>query len=425
MIKVLVTNDDGIDVRGLTVLVDALSKYADVYVAAPKVQQSGKSHAITFMREVSAEKRDVKGAVEAYVVDGTPADCVKWAAGRLREEGVALDYVFSGINLGYNAGIAAYYSGTVAGAREAAINGIRSIALSVGNAEATKFDYILGLLPRLMDMSSRLTPSTILNVNAPDIESWEIRGVRVAETAPAGYGIRFVFANTEGNHYQMKGEPDHRDDRMRYDIDWNDAGYVSVSPIPTSFEDPVALMKLKGQIAVSDHLAVIVDAQETVAEGLKKPNKFRRNISKFARCISRMGAPLLICETFGGGATFEEIEEAAGEAERVVHMQPDAWSAPDMQKHTGSVTARKVLIAGAATNAALLQTALGFVERGYDVTVLEDCCAASKKKEHRFAVDELRAAGCSISSCETAVMKVSADCERVIRDSVTKILEAD
>ena len=150
MVKVLVTNDDGIDVHGLTILVEALAQHADVYVVAPKEQQSGKSHSITFMREVTPEERDVKGAVAAWVLDGTPADCVMWAIDYLRDElGITPDYVISGINLGYNSGLAAYYSGTIAGAREGAINNIRSIALSAGSHKASHFDYMLGMLPQL------------------------------------------------------------------------------------------------------------------------------------------------------------------------------------------------------------------------------------------------------------------------------------
>ena len=180
MVKVLVTNDDGIDVHGLTILVEALAQHADVYVVAPKEQQSGKSHSITFMREVTPEERDVKGAVAAWVLDGTPADCVMWAIDYLKDElGIIPDYVISGINLGYNSGLAAYYSGTIAGAREGAINNIRSIALSAGSHKASHFDYMLGLLPQLMEMSDKISPRTILNVNAPDHTECERSGSSV------------------------------------------------------------------------------------------------------------------------------------------------------------------------------------------------------------------------------------------------------
>ena len=75
MLKVLVTNDDGIDSLGLRVLVEALAEHADVYVVAPQEEQSAKSHSITFLREVSAEEREMKGAVAAWALDGTPTDC--------------------------------------------------------------------------------------------------------------------------------------------------------------------------------------------------------------------------------------------------------------------------------------------------------------------------------------------------------------
>ena len=220
MLKVLVTNDDGIEALGLRVLVEALAEHADVYVVAPQEQQSAKSQSITFLREVSAEERELKGAVAAWTLDGTPTDCIMWGIGMLAEEGIRPDFVFSGINMGYNTGLAAYYSGTIAGAREGALNGIRSIALSVGSHQARFFDYVLGLLPRLMEMSRKISPKTVLSVNAPDIPSWDIRGVRVAEAAPYGYGVRFGFHKAESGNYQMGGAPDFTDDRMRYDFDW-------------------------------------------------------------------------------------------------------------------------------------------------------------------------------------------------------------
>ena len=188
MIKILVTNDDGIDAKGIQCLAEELGKMADVYVVAPKEQQSGKAHSITFMRDVKAEAHDLKGAIEAYAIDGTPADCVKWGLCKLSEEDITPDYVVSGINMGHNAGLAAHYSGTIAAAREGALNGIRSIAISVRHHKASHFDYVLGLLPRLIEMSSKIKPSTFLNVNAPDIPSWDVKGVKVVPAAPFGYG---------------------------------------------------------------------------------------------------------------------------------------------------------------------------------------------------------------------------------------------
>ena len=423
MLKVLVTNDDGIDALGLRVLVEALMEHADVYVVAPKEQQSGKSHSITFMREVTPEEREMKGAVAAWVLDGTPADCVMWAIDYMKDElDIVPDFVFSGINMGYNSGLAAYYSGTVAGAREGAINDIRSIALSVGSHEARFFDYLLGLLPRLMDMSRRISPRTILNVNAPNLPSWDIKGVRIVEAAPRGYGVTFGFHRTENGNFQMSGGPDFTDDRMRYDIDWNDAGYVAVSPLPTSLADPVALMRLKGQTAQSECLTVIVDAQQNMLGRLKKPERFEENITRLAHAISRMGMPILFTESGGLGDLLPQLGSYAGDSEKAEHVHPDAWTSPDMEKIVSSIDIDRVLIAGAASNIELLQTALGFIERGYEVTVIEDCCAAAKKNDHRVAMKDLEEAGCRISTLGTEVMQLASSCTKQVLDSVKNIL---
>ena len=424
MINVLVTNDDGIDALGLRVLVEALAEHADVYVVAPKEEQSAKSHSITFLREVSVEEREMKGAVAAWALDGTPVDCVMWGIGILEEEGIRPDFVFSGINMGYNTGLAAYYSGTVAGAREGAINDIRSIALSVGNHHARFFDYLLGLLPRLMDMSRRINPRTILSVNAPALPSWDIKGVRVAEAAPRGYGVFFGFSKAESGDYQMHGGPDFTDDKMRYDFDWTEAGYIAVSPLPTSLADPVALMRLKGQTAQVECLTVIVDAQQKMLGRVKKAGRFEENITKLAHAVSRMGMPLLFTQSGGDGDLLPELESYMGEAETVLHVHPDAWSSPDMEKLVMSVDADRVLIAGAASNVELLQTALGFIERGYEVTVIEDCCAASKKTDHKVAMRDLEDAGCRISTLGTEVMKLASSCSKQVLDSVKNILFA-
>ena len=424
--KVLVTNDDGIDARGLRILVEALSEHADVYVVAPATQQSGKSHSITFLREVTPQERDVKGAVAAWVLDGTPADCVMWAIDYLEyEEGVTLDFVISGINLGFNTGLAAYYSGTVAGAREGAINGIRSIALSVGGQggmDVEHFDYLVGLLPQLMEMSKQIDPGTILSVNAPDIPSWDIKGVRVAETAPRGYGLRFFFEKKKNGNYQMTGEADYLDDNMRYDIDWCAASYVAVSPIPTTLSDTAALMRLKGLTQETDCLTLIVDPQEKMPVRMKNAGGFISNLEKLSRSVSRMGKPLIIAESYDMGEILPQVKRHAAEAETVRHIHPDVWTSPDLEKYTGAIDFRTVLIAGAATNVELLQTVPGFLRRGYKAVVLEDCCDSADKRGHELAIKMMEDMGCTISTLETEVMKMAGSCSKQVLDAVKNIL---
>ena len=426
MPKVLVTNDDGIDAHGLRILVDALSKHADVYVVAPADQQSGKSHSITFLREVTPQERDVKGAVAAWVLDGTPADCVMWAIDYLRdEEGVEPDFVISGINLGFNTGLAAYYSGTVAGAREGAINGIRSIALSVGGQDgmsAEHFDYLIGLLPQLMEMSMQIDPGIILSVNAPDVPSWDIKGVRVAETAPRGYGIRFFFEKKKNGNYQMTGEADYLDDNMRYDIDWCAASYVAVSPIPTTLSDPVALMRLKGLARAADCLTLIIDPQEKMPVHLKNADRLTGNLEKLTRAVSRMDLPIIVAESYDMGDILPQIKKYASEAETVRHIHPDVWTSPDLEKFAGAIDCRKVLVAGAATNVELLQTVPGFLRRGYEVVVLKDCCDSADTDGHDLSIKMMEDMGCRISTLETEVMMLAGSCPKQVLNSVKNIL---
>ena len=211
---------------------------------------------------------------------------------------------------------------------------------------------------------------------------------------------------------------------MRYDIDWNEAGYVAVSPLPTSLADPVALMRLKGQTAQTECVTVIVDAQKKTLKRVKKPDVFEENITKLAHAVSRMGMPLLFTQSGGSGDLLPELGSYMGEAETVIHVHPDAWSSPDMEKLLSSVDAERVLIAGAASNIELLQTALGFIERGYEVTVIEDCCAASKKSDHKVAMKDLEDAGCRVSTLGTEVMKLAASCSKQVLDSVKNILFA-
>jgi 5'/3'-nucleotidase SurE len=449
MRNVLVVNDDGIDAKGIRMLIEALTPLADVYVVAPATEQSGKSQSITFQRTITAEKRDIKGAAAAYAIDGTPTDCAKWGIGFFEREDLKLDYVISGINLGYNAGLAAYYSGTISAAREAALNGYKSIALSAGSHQAEEFDYLLSMLPMLFEMSDKLSPGVILNVNVPNLPADQIKGYMILEAAPFGYGEKYIFAKAgevfkiretagvasfsdfarggavESDEYQMVGVPGKRGDEIRYDMDANALGYAAISPIPTSLSDRVSLAKLQNAYAEDMLLTVIVDAQIDVLDELDKGDEIALRISSLAHCMDRMDIPMLLTECYGKGELIEGVKEHCSRAELAERMEPDAWFSSDLGKYTSLIEAGRILIAGAETHIALLQTALGFVERGYEVTVLEDCCASADPKEHRRAVKELKDAGCRITSFETEIMRLANDASQPVRTSVERIIRAN
>ena len=133
--NILVSNDDGIEAKGLHVLVDALSRVPgnQVYVAAPDGQRSACGHGISMFEMLKIDERQVPGAVWARAVSGTPADSVKFGMKYLaREENVRIDVVFSGINHGGNIGSDVHYSGTVSAAAEGLLCGVPAVAVSLG-----------------------------------------------------------------------------------------------------------------------------------------------------------------------------------------------------------------------------------------------------------------------------------------------------
>ncbi|XP_047950960.1 5'-nucleotidase SurE-like [Salvia hispanica] len=127
---VLVTNDDGIDAPGLQALVRTLvsSDLFQVFVCAPNSEKSAVSHCITWRKPISAKPHDISGAV-AFAVSGTPADCTSLGISKALFPSMP-DLVISGINMGSNCGYHVVYSGTVAGAREAFLNGVPAVSIS-------------------------------------------------------------------------------------------------------------------------------------------------------------------------------------------------------------------------------------------------------------------------------------------------------
>ena len=459
--KVLVTNDDGITAKGLTVLVDKLSNKFEVYAVAPAEQQSAKSMAVTFLREAGVEKCELEGAREAYIVDGTPVDCVLWAVPWFRERGIEFDYLISGINLGANVGIAAYYSGTIGAAREGALQGVRSIALSVGTTEARHFGYIINMIPRVMEMADSLSASTFLSVNAPDLEPWEVRGMRVAEVAPHGYEEKYSFSPAGDNkglshdeiewngpvnfqlaQYSLDGGPtsgsspkiglsmqsDWRlavpEADLRYDLDCVARGYAAVTPLSTVCSDDVALRKLQGRYSSYDYLAVFIDVQEHTASGIEMRNRFTGNISRFASCVRRLDLPVFVTELAGSGSLIDELSElpARSRAETAMRREFSAWGSGDFARKMAATSARKVFIAGLETHAAVLQTAIDFVRRGYEVTVIEDCCASREGHDHKMAVERLRCEGCTVTTSRAALMELVSTVSHPAAEAIARIM---
>ena len=174
--NILVSNDDGIDSRGISELAKYLSQIGNVTVIAPRSEQSAVGHAITMKIPLRVTKYYKDGDLFGYAVEGTPADCIKIGVRSIME--TPPDVVVSGINHGSNTAINIIYSGTVSAAREAAIMDIPSIAISVTSNAAEHFEYA-GKLAQIFVkeiVEKGLEKGTLLNINVPDLPAEEIKG---------------------------------------------------------------------------------------------------------------------------------------------------------------------------------------------------------------------------------------------------------
>jgi len=177
--RILLSNDDGILAKGLSVLEQACEPLGELHVVAPDREQSATSHSLTLHHPL----RPVRLGERRWQVDGTPTDCVMLACEMLLEQ--RPDFVISGINHGPNMGEDVLYSGTVAAAMEGLALGIPSIALSfagsVLRADAvldTQVGQVRSLLHHLTSLP-QFPADTLLNVNLPAVPGPEIKGVRL------------------------------------------------------------------------------------------------------------------------------------------------------------------------------------------------------------------------------------------------------
>src|SRR4051795_6348029 len=173
LMRILLTNDDGIYAPGLRALRAELQKLGRVTVVAPATEQSATGHSITLLVPLMVQEvRDDRDEFLGWAVEGKPADCVKLALQELLPE--PPDLVVSGLNAGSNAGINVLYSGTVAAAIEAAFFRCTSVAcsLEVTRARPADFPRAAGLARRVVEqiLQRRPEPGALFNVNIPDLE---------------------------------------------------------------------------------------------------------------------------------------------------------------------------------------------------------------------------------------------------------------
>jgi len=227
---VLLSNDDGFDAPGLRALIDVFQPIADVVVAAPATEQSGKGHGLLLRDPIFVTERKQAGGASWYAIDGPPATCVRLAVESLLPR--RPDLVLSGINRGDNLGATVYHAGTLGPAREAAIIGIPSIAVSVrGDAEddyRAAAEYIRQLVTQLLEKQT-LKPGLFLNVNVP---AGERKGVRVVRLSTKPRHDTFEKRTSpRGRVYYWPDWQQVEEDEEGTDVWAFVRGYITVTPM--------------------------------------------------------------------------------------------------------------------------------------------------------------------------------------------------
>ena len=222
--RILITNDDGIGAPGIRMLAEWAKTIGEVIVVAPKVEQSGMSHAIQFVEPIEIKKVPFMDGVEAWQMDSTPADCVRFGIVGLERE---YDLVLSGINRGVNVGVDLVYSGTVAAIFEAARLGHRGIAFSTfPNSQEFASDYFSDVYKFITDRGL-FDKNLIFNVNIPD----EVNGMHL--TYQGSQYFSDIFKKGEGDMYLQVGSriEDVCPDDIKRDTVAIHKGYISITPL--------------------------------------------------------------------------------------------------------------------------------------------------------------------------------------------------
>jgi 5'-nucleotidase len=227
----LITNDDGIQSPGISVLAEVARRVFDrVVVVAPRGQQSAVSHAIT----INKMFRVFPDGQDRYALEATPADCVFYAVRQILDQ--KPDYVLSGVNLGPNLGFDTLYSGTVAGAREGLMHGIRSISFSLAANRPVPFDQAAPVIEQVLRNAGRFDwdPDVMLNVNIPSREMFsDPKGFRACSLGTRVFDNKTAqftdpMGNTHGwiggREFALKGDDDS-------DCVWLKKGYVTITPL--------------------------------------------------------------------------------------------------------------------------------------------------------------------------------------------------
>lgn len=248
--RILLTNDDGIHAPGLRALYDAVKPLGEVFVFAPATEQSGVAHSITLHTPLRVRAFRDENGFRGTAVGGTPVDCVRIAVKELVVP--SPDVVISGINLGANEGLNAFYSGTVAGALEGALLGVPSLAVSLVSSDSPDLkaaaQWALKALEVLMQLQGPGTP--VLSVNIPAMPPERIKGLHVTRQgqrgADEGYDHRTDLRGEP--YYWIRPDTDRSRAELGDDVHALHEGYVTLTPLCMDLTDHGRIDELRGVV---------------------------------------------------------------------------------------------------------------------------------------------------------------------------------
>ena len=234
--RILVTNDDGVNASGLLPLVRWCMKLGEVTTVVPKFEQSGKAHGIELHVPYEAKEVELAPGIRAWAVDSTPADCVRFAVMGLHKE---FDLVVSGINRGFNIGSDQCYSGTVGAACEAVLSGIPALAFSTSPAYYEEAHKHLDLIYEYIQTNHLMDYNPIYNINIPP-NNGEFRITR-----QGGPYFSDDYVPIGNDMYKAQGKCVFEDDGdLTLDTVATMRGYISISPLTVSMTNMDIFRKL-------------------------------------------------------------------------------------------------------------------------------------------------------------------------------------
>jgi 5'-nucleotidase len=249
-LRIFVTNDDGINAKGIEALIEMVKPYGEVYVLAPLEVNSGMSQAVTITTPIRLKKICEAENLKIYACTGTPADCVKLAFSHILPDKKA-DILVSGINHGSNSSTSVLYSGTLAATTEGIMYHTPSIGFSLCDSTAdADFSACVQLGRKIINkvLNENLGIDSYLNVNFPKLPQSEIKGIEVCRQAKGVWREEFEKrTDPQGvDYYWLTGnyineEPDAADT----DETWLAKGYATIVPQTLDMTNYAELDRIK------------------------------------------------------------------------------------------------------------------------------------------------------------------------------------